>query len=700
MIEKDIPEDYRAACYLLILKAIIMLRIDSISELTLNHTQWLTSKLPGIIGHLEDIVFARAERNHVPYLEFQNFVSHIYSRNSNYIKFLYRKVLRRYSKYEDFILDSSQEDITGLNPCYIYWARYHSIPLASRETAITVGVYNAKEMMRYFNMADNTFFEAVPQWLKGSHKRIEGFYKYLVRALMYYGVNSVYDLVNYDLRGKGFRQYQKDSERYHVILFKIFELINGKEDRIRRIKKPQNKVLIEPIDILVDEFLTKRYRGSQQQKQILSYLSMWVDWIKTNYYPFKDIKSLPESILFEYRDYLKTIEKGHRAKSVRYIAACMLISWCNKNNSDIRIIIPKYYSREFSGISVPRMFKTRDHAIRILQEAFKYEPQDEYRYLAKNVIILGFATGIRLSEIIWLGPDCYNDGEIFVQIREKQGQINKPASIYPYGILIIEELIKRFESRPKVMCYNEKMQQHMYILFEVGQHPLNPCHVHEVMKDLINRAGLIDDTGKCVDYKNIKVHATRHQKLSDIYEISDCSLTAAKMESGHKSIQMLEVYTQQQRNKIMRIIAGALEQGRITGKGADIVKAIFSTTTIPDRFAEFMAKMNLVELSTEQKHKIVKDIGFGYCFDTLCPAKICVSCDWYFACKENIPELRQLYINNCIILIQILSQDGVTEDNSLNIEALITTILYSRKWLIELGVEESSLGYFFKSKGS
>ncbi len=696
LIERTIKEKHQTDCYVLVLKAIMVLGLKNFSEITFAHIEQLRIQMKGIIGRIEYILFARAEENHVPYLEFLDFAMTIYSFNIRMIMCLYRSVLRQYPKHEDFILSASQADILGKHSCFIFWARYHMRPLAGRQFPVLLGIHNAPQILQYFKMADSPFFEVAANKLKGSSKRIEGFYKFVVRAILYFGAKNVYDLAEINLRDSQMDKYQSNNESYEVILYKILQSITKKEIKyLRNLKmfgynQKQQPQLTTPSDPLIEQFINVKYKDWTRNKAaVLLSLKIFEEWSRYKY-NFFGIENIPDTVILEYKEYLKVQECSQRVKNLRYNVACMFLKWYKKGHPNSKLIIPKNYTREFVGLAVPRMFNNREHATKILREAFKYEPKDEYRYLAKQAIIIGFATGIRISEIIWLGPDCYVEGEIFVQVREKQNQVNKPASVYPYGIPVLQELIHRFGLRTKFQCFNEKKNQHFYILFEIEQRPLEHRYIYEVMRELITNAGLSDDLGNAVHYKNIKMHAARHQKLSDIYEISDCSLTATKMESGHRSIEMLEVYTQQQRNKMMREIAQALERGRITGKGARIVEAFYSSTISPNRFTEVLAKMNIAEHKSINS-LMIKDLGFGFCIDSQCSAGICVSCDWYFACTENIPDLIKLYKNNQILLALSLEQSSINKDSSVNLEVLTLSLLYARKWLVDLGVNEDSL---------
>lgn len=309
------------------------------------------------------------------------------------------------------------------------------------------------------------------------------------------------------------------------------------------------------------------------------------------------------------------------------------------------------------------------------------------------------ATGLRLSEVLWLGPGCLtltkgDVGEITLQTREKQGLKNKPMSILPWGVESIRLLEERYkknnEGKRPTEYYHRQSRQYFPSLFELEGKVISVNTAGSEINKLIHEIEEEYKAKNILFKKGSKFHAFRHQKVNDILEVTGGSVSQAKMDTYHESATMILEYSAQSKEKRQEEAYRALEEGKIVGKYADILKQLLLTPYSPEQYMEVVKKLNLSSfVSKDGIKRAIKHLGFGYCGAGKCKVEpICESCDYFWTCSTFSDELAERYAFNFALVKSRQNEKTTlgTQDYS-----LVASLKYQEKWLYELGFEESQI---------
>lgn len=213
-------------------------------------------------------------------------------------------------------------------------------------------------------------------------------------------------------------------------------------------------------------------------------------------------------------------------------------------------------------------------------------------------------------------------------------------------------------------------------------------YIYEKFSEILNTANIVDEYGKVVTFDDTKMHGFRHQKYNDIYEITNGSVVAVKIDSGHRTTEMAKRYTKQNEDRKQQEALKLIEEGKVVGKGAEIIKAMLKTPYSVERYIEIVKKMT----KATEKKEITKFLGFGFCSSTKCIIdNACERCDFFYTCETYLEELGDRYSKNFAILKSKLGTNWekniLKECNS----QLIIDLKYQEKWLKELGINEDKM---------
>ncbi len=638
------------------------------------------------------------------FVEFFSYVSSA-EHKVRYANFIYKYSISKATSPEE-ILKIEPEKGTRISMVIVFLSFTLKIPAEINIQSLRI--YNATAIIEYFELADDRFWDAFKTEIKGSEIRKNGFLIQVVKALMYLDKDSVLQIAYEDLN----KLYNEDFYHGHAKKLSFPTMLERVIDKITKKAKPQKIMyckyrgpdygLMEgKIKEIVQQYLDKKY--TQKNKLIKSplfALKSFFDWLYRYKAELKKIEDITEEDLNKYKTFLSENGNSPRTRQLKYDHLMLFFEYLQVNNMIEKDIIEYGERLKIQYEVKPRMFETREHNKKVLNEIVIFKPADECEELIKKYLLITSATGLRAKDVLWLGPDCLSNvqdgiGEITVEVKDKTRIINKTTSVLPQGIEPIEQLKERFERLDKIKFYNEKTNKYVYCLFQYNRKILGVDKIYNIFRELIEKADLKDDKGIKVDYSNIKLHALRHQKFNDIYEVTGGNATAVKIDSCHTKIEMVKQYTKQQEQKKIYDAMKLIEQGEIIGRGAEILKEILDTSLSKELYIDTVKKMNLFStIDTDINKNITKYLGFGFCIgdNSSCKLKkICEACDFFYTCNSFEDDLKERYAKNFMVIKNRLD---IKEDN-INISEIdrenILNLKYQERWLNNIGVDKEEI---------
>jgi integrase len=623
--------------------------------------------------------------------------------NRRYARFIYKFTVSSFKTPEE-VLNCDLDNSTRISMIVVFLA--FSLELNVNLNIQSLRIYNAEAIIRYFNLANDEFWDAFSTVVRGSGQRKNGFLIQIVKALMFLGKKNISEIVYEDYNKLYSRDYYYGHAKhlsFPTMLERVLDKINkrGMPQRVmsRKNNGPDYGLMSEQIKETIQAYLEEKYlQKGQQIKSPLFALRTFFNWLHSSFGEIKVITDVNTGHWEKYKEYITKKGVKPRTKEVMYNLTAICFEWLQENRI-LKERVVEYGDRWSEKYEVePRMFTSREHYKKVVAEIIKFEPKDEYESLVKEYLLVVSATGLRASDVLWLGPGCIGDikdgiGEIVVRVKDKTRIINKHTSIYPIGIEAIFRLESRLKSIESIKLFNKKSKIYVYCLFQYDGKLIGFDKIYSIYRMLIDKANLLDENGRKVDYMNVKLHALRHQKYNDIYDATGGSATAVKIDSGHKHIEMAKQYTKQEENKKRIAALKLIEEGRIFGKRADILRELLSSSISHERYVEVVKKMNLNStLDITNNKNVIKYLGFGFCASNCNKVKkFCESCDFFYSCKTFESELKERYAKNFILIKSRTSIDEgnikIFEDDRENIESL----KYQEKWLLEIGVSNDEI---------
>ncbi|MBK1811656.1 hypothetical protein JHL18_13615 [Clostridium sp. YIM B02505] len=613
------------------------------------------------------------------------------------VRVLYRKIIMNFNTPEEFLKQKNfiyRENVFVIFLCL----KQHIKPQYNIQE---VRINNYREIINYFNLVPSEFWEGYEKEVKGLDRRKSKFLVQIIKALIFLRKTNVNEITYEDilrLRDKNFFTGVANNERFPTILEKVLGIMNR---QALPYKLPQYIELdygtkCEKTKEVIKEYLQKKYINKNYKTEMpLIYIRQFFKWVSKNYHGILGLDEINEAHWLEYKEYVIMNNKyKERTKEVKISLVAMFFEWTQRENIiNTRIVdINERYIRKED--CKPRMFKEREYSKLILQQILLFEPSSDQELLFKMYMLIASATGLRKEEVLWLEPNClynstYESAEISLQVVDKIGVKNKITSVLPWGIEPLKYLIKRFENLEiKIKFYNERLGKHVYSLFQYDNKLLSRTYIYEKFSDILSKANILDDCGELVEFADVKIHGFRHQKFNDIYEITNGSIAAVKVDSGHRSSEMARRYTKQNQDKRQLQALRLIEEGMIVGKGAEIIKEMLKTPYSIERYIEIVKKMT----QDIQRNDVTKFLGFGFCFSKKCEiVGGCERCDFFYTCETYLEELADRYSKNFAILKSKLGRDWentiLEECNS----QLIIELKYQEKWLSELGMTDEEI---------
>lgn len=465
-------------------------------------------------------------------------------------------------------------------------------------------IYYAQDIINYFNLVPSNFRNAMDEKVKGSYKRKQSFLVQIIKSLVYLEKRNITEVTDDDLlrlRNKDFFKGSAKSEHFPVLLQSVLGIINkrslGQRLSGKLIDKKDYGSNVEDITVAIQAYLNNNYinRGFKEDSPLIS-IRLFFKWLHKNY----NITTLNDISCIQWEKYKKFIENSdlkNRTKQVRTDMVSRFFKWLRAQNVIKENIVE--IEERYRGVvkCKPRAFNSREDYIKILKATFDFEPTNDDEWLAKQFIIVSAATGLRKSEVLWLGPECLIEeddetGEVLVQIKEKLGVKNKMTSVLKWGIKSLKELNLRFEKLPnKIKFYNSKTNEYFYSIFQANNGFLITAYcLQETFKKIMSLGNVLDQNGEPINLESVKFHGFRHQKFNDIYCVTNGSLTAVKVDSGHQTIKMAKTYIQQNEKQRQQEALELIAKGKVVGKGSEIIKALIQTPYSAQRYLEIVKK--------------------------------------------------------------------------------------------------------------
>lgn len=638
--------------------------------------------------------------------EFEEFMSSVYTGEGKLFRarWIYEGILNSFKTPEAFLRNEDIMPETGI--AIIFLSFKLRIKPSCNIQSITIR--NCKEIIDFFNLVPDKFWKAFESEVIGSERRKRTFLVQIIKALIYLQKKNVSE-INYEdmlmLRNDDFFTGKAKTESFPTILEKTLGMMNGKALPQRLPKTTQNNkdygtshIDIRNIIILYLEY--KYLNKGQNEESPLSAIRTFFKWLHGNFDAIDTVGDITKEQWLSYKAYIiSSTDIKERTKQMKLDMVSMFFEWLQIENyiKDKIVDVGERYKVHIKH--KPRMFQEREHYKKILEQIILFEPENEREELVKQYLLVASSTGLRAKEVLWIGPDCLNDvkneaGEIILQVREKLKVKNKVTSILLWGIDSVMFLQDRFNKNDKKLkFYNKKTNAYFYSLFQDGNKLLDSSFIYKVFNRIMEMANITNERGEAISFKDVKMHGFRHQKFNDIYQVTNGSLSAVKIDSGHKTIAMARVYTQQQEKNRQIETIKLIESGEIVGKGAEIIKQMMKTPYSLQRYIKIVEKMNLaVNSNSIVKKSVMKYLGFGFCSAKSCKIKgVCERCDFFYTCKTFINELSDRYSKNFVI---VKSRLGNNVEESLindNIRNLIIDLKYQEKWLMELGITDEEI---------
>lgn len=620
-----------------------------------------------------------------------------------YSRFIYKYATSHFEDPNDLISCNIKKSIR-ISSIIVFLA--FELDLEIKINIQSLRIYNADKIIKYFDLADKKFWNAFNEVVKGSQKRKSGFLIQVVKALMFLKKNNVKDITYDDytnLYSKEFYYGHAEHLSFPTMLERVMDKMNGKAMPKRVMSKKNNGsdygLMNESVKEIVNIYFEEKYiQKGYRIKSPLFGIKNFFDWLFSYWKNTNSINDIDSVHWENYRTYIERKICKARTRQVIYNNVAMFFEWLQERKIVTKQIV-EYGDRWKGLVEVEsRMFLSRGHYKKIIHEIIRFEPNDEYEYLVKEYLIVISSTGFRASESLWIGPNSVDNivdgiGEICLHVREKTGVKNKVTSIYPLGIEAITRLEKRLRNIEKIKFYNERTNIYVYSLFQYDGKLIGIDKIYNVFRRIMKNANLVDDYGNKIEYRNIKLHALRHQKYNDIFDATGGNASAVKIDSGHKHIEMTKRYTKQEEKKKRIEALKLVEQGNIIGKQADILRSLLISPVSNDKYLEVVKKLHTSStLSISNNKNIKKYLGFGFCSSECKKVrKFCESCDFFYTCSTFESELKERYAKNFTVIKSRVIEEGgeiyIVESDKENIESL----KYQEKWLLEIGVSRNEI---------
>lgn len=623
----------------------------------------------------------------------------------------YNKIISKFSTVEKFI--ESMVNKEGWNK----YSRRIGIFLTLKckmfvfEFIDEVNIVDAKEKVIYCEVVDKRFGEICEEEFKNNKNMKRDFYKFLLKTFAYFNIKNISEI---DVKRLGelnvdsFSVAIQRRRQYILFLDKVMALYNlkGNEIDIRQeirynadVRKygTSKECIIGAINKYIQEkYISKNYTGDKFLKNI----SLFFKWLHNKYENIESLNDISKDYIIQYYEEVKSLSIGNESRWNRCNYVLKFFIWSEyKKLTSLNVIKIRHglkNRREYMEDN-PKMFQDRQHFKQVLAKVQRYEPIDEEEFLFKNYILVLMGTGLRVSEGIWLDNKCLqtrekvNDksnkevGEVFLRTKDKTKMVNKRTGILPWGLTALDELLERFNSRENVLIYNKDLGEYNYSLFEYKGKIISLPKLHLFYKDVIlDGIEFKGENGDNIDYKDIKFHAFRHQKFNDIYEGTDGNIMRVKQDSNHRSIRMAKKYTRQSKKKMIRRISKSIENGKIVGKGAQILQELLNIDMLPEQYLEIMKKLNIAEgYSIEHIVENFKFLGFGYCTCKCKWSHLCEGCRYFITEGGFLPELQTRYSINFMITMTLIKNNGI---EAKGVRKNLISLKNQEKILEELGM--------------
>lgn len=619
----------------------------------------------------------------------------------------YNKIINKFSTVEKFI--ESMVNKEGWNK----YSRRIGIFLTLKckmfvfEFIDEVNIVDAKEKVIYCEVVDKRFGEICEEEFKNNKNMKRDFYKFLLKTFAYFNIKNISEI---DVKMLGELNVDSFSvaiqRRRQYILFLDKVMVKGNEIDIRQeirynadIRKygTSRECIIGVINKYIQEkYISKNYTGDKFLKNI----SLFFKWLHNKYENIESLNDISKDYIIQYYEEVKSLSIGNESRWNRcnYVLKFFIWSEYKRFTSiDIRKIGHGLKNRSADIQDNPKMFQDRQHFNQVLAKVQKYEPVDEEEFLFKNYILVLMGTGLRVGEGIWLDNKCLKErvkvsgesnnevGEILLRTKDKTKMVNKRTGILPWGLTALDELIERFNNRENVLIFNENLGEYNYSLFEykgkiISLPKLNIFYENVILDGIEFK----DENGNNIDYKDIKFHAFRHQKFNDIYEVTDGNIMRVKQDSNHRSIRMTKKYTRQSKKKMIRRISKSIENGKIVGKGAQILQELLNVDMLPGQYVEILKKLNISEgYSIEHIVENFKFLGFGYCTCKCKWSHLCEGCRYFITEGGFLPELQTRYSINFMITMTLIKNNGI---EAKGVRKNLISLKNQEKILEELGM--------------
>ncbi|MDC4240910.1 tyrosine-type recombinase/integrase [Clostridium tertium] len=624
----------------------------------------------------------------------------------------YNKIISKFSTVEKFI--ESMINKEGWNK----YSRRIAIFLTLKckmfvfEFIDAVKIVNAKEKVIYCEVVDKRFREICEEEFKNNKNMKRDFYKFLLKTFAYFNIKNIneIDLKRLsELNTDSFTTAIQRRRQYILFLDKVMALYNLKGNEIdirqeirynadvRKYGTSKEYIICAINKYIQEEYISKNYIGDKFLKNI----SLFFKWLYNKYENIESLSDIREDYIIQYYEYVKSLSIGNETRWNRCNYVLKFFIWSEyKKLTSLNVIKIGHglkNRREYIEDN-PKMFQDRKHFNQVLAKVQKYEPIDDEEFLFKNYILVLMGTGLRVGEGIWLDNKCLKErvkvsgesnnevGEILLRTKDKTKMVNKRTGILPWGLTALDELVERFNSRENVLIYNKDLGEYNYSLFEYKGKTISLPKLLAFYKNtILDGIEFKDENGKNIDYNNIKFHAFRHQKFNDIYEVTNGNIMRVKQDSNHRSIRMAKKYTRQSKKKMIRRISKSIENGKIVGKGAQILQELLNIDMLPEQYLEIMKKLNIAEgYSIEHIVENFKFLGFGYCTCKCKWSHLCEGCRYFITEGEFLPELQTRYSINFMITMTLIKNNGI---EGKGVRKNLISLKNQEKILEELGMD-------------
>ena len=648
-----------------------------------------------------------AERNE--YIEFIKYVKQNTSkREEERARYNYKKAYRNFQNVDEMLkCNPDDEKLNNLDTLIIFLCLKYNIRPCQYLNEIVVN--HPIEIIRFIDKDCENFIRVCQDKLKKNPFIQKYLYPLIVKMLIYSKKSKLDSITTKDILNLDNENFHKDKKlrkQFIQNIERIYGIYNGKATpqtiNVLAIRKTDiDKFGTDHIIITyrIKEYIEKEYESKgYQSKNPIESLKKFFSWLYQNYYDCSDVNLINREYWLEYRKYITESNLSLCTKKFRIADMIKFFNWIQENKL-IQEQITEF--NENSGISVSevesstkqRMHKSREYSKVILSNMLVYKPQDVKQLLLKCLILIASATGLRLTEILWLGPGCIsatkgNVGEIILQINEKSDIKNKPTSILPWGITAVKILEERLKSLKYIKFYHKKSRTYYQSLFQYEGKIFSPYVASKEFKKILDKIGIDNNI---IFESGSLYHALRHQKFVDIYDITGGSLIAVKVDSGHNSLRSLKTYTMQNKVERQKKALKFVEEGIIVAKEAEILKDLVKTPFNPEKYMEIIQKMNLSNnITIDGVKRTMRFLGFGYCSAKKCLlAPICEGCDFFWTCKTFENELADRYAVNFLLIKSRINK--ILEDNDEDSISLISGLAYQKKWLKEIGVSDDKI---------